>query len=162
MGDTAIAELQVKPTTVIVAVKSNDTVVHYTPPPPTPEGFTLGSVTSIPSSRLHLTERRPTAYGLPAIQPPVTEQAVRLHLAQLAGVPGIQSQQPSVITSIAFITIEELDKQFGYQLLPYYLPTDQVVYVSFSGKFQMDAVSYKQAYTVFDAKTGNFLASSLK
>ncbi len=143
--------------------QGNTDVIHHTLPPATPVGFQPPVVNKAASPHnLPYPRRTPGAYGARAVQPPVNEVAVRAYLAQGQGVPGMASEQAPQITSVEFWTVGDLDSRLGYQLLPYYEATGRIVYVTFAGRFPTDGAIHTQAHAVFDAETGNFLASGTR
>jgi len=155
----------------IVGAKDDSINVSTSRLPPTP----IGAEKTPPSGPVH---HRPLpqpatneiTYGAPAIIPAVTEAAVRNRVARMVAVPGVTSRQPLGVTSVEFMTVGALRKKLGIvNMLSYYLETAPVVYVRLQGQFGVDqaeegkpALNFTNAYMVFDAITGNFLADGAR
>jgi len=131
---------------------------------PTPVGPALQAPAPAPP-RAAWTERRPAAYGLPTIAPPVSQAAVTAWLAGASGIPGIQLLQPPTLSGVEFMTAGALRQKFGVgTLLDKYASAAPVVDVQLTGRFTADDPANVQTASelILDATTGNLLTVRLK
>jgi hypothetical protein len=159
----------------IASAKDSDELGRSGPVPPTP----IGNETSVPEGGAnrglrpelrHTPGPTPIAYGARAVSPPVTEASIRDYVASANGLPGVSAPLHLTISSIQFLTAEQLRDELGIpNYLSYYAAASQVVYVQLAGPFGIDPGGANQTqmnaihgYMLFDRKSGNLIASGAK
>jgi hypothetical protein len=159
----------------IASAKDSDDFGHSGTVPPTPSGnetgvLAGGATHSLPPQLRHTPGPTPVAYGARAVSPPVTEASVRDYVSSANGLSGVSAPLHLTISSIQFLTVEQLRDQLGIpNYLSYYAAASQVVYVQLAGPFGIDPgganqtqINATHGYMLFDRKSGNLIATGAK